>query len=202
MVDYRGYGYSEGTSSEDGLYQDSHAIMDYVLQMDQIDTDQVFIFGASLGGAFATYSALHYQDRVKGLILQNTLVNLERLVELHAPIMKPILPYILTIKLPTDERIPKIKLPMMFVIALEDEATFPTEMFELYDLAEDSAIFREVLEIPGCEHYLPWYYGGEEYDQKLTNFIDMSLQHSGKKSSTSFSLTKSISNAKGSIQEW
>jgi len=179
--------------------------MDYVLQMYEIDQEQIYIFGASLGGALATYSALNYQESVKGLILQNTLASVESLVVSKAAIMKPLLPWMLRVRFPTNERINHIKLPMMFIVGLEDEATGPEQMYEIYDIAEESAVFRVLYEIPGCEHYLPWYYGGQEYDQKLTDFIDNSWNISKAKllpPKQESSIEKSLNKSQKSIQEW
>lgn len=175
MVDYRGYGNSQGKPSEQGLYNDCHAIMDYVLQMEEIDKDQVFIFGASLGGVMATYSALNYQEQVKGLILQNTIASVKSLVTEKAPYLEPAIPIVLTLKMESDKRIKNIKLPMMFVVGLADKDTGPKQMDILYKAASQSATFRNLYEIPGCDHYLTWYYGGKEYDDQLTAFIDQAL---------------------------
>jgi pimeloyl-ACP methyl ester carboxylesterase len=48
MVDYRRYGYSQGTPSEKRLYNDCHAIMNAVLGVTEIDQNLIFIFGTSL----------------------------------------------------------------------------------------------------------------------------------------------------------
>jgi hypothetical protein len=74
-----------------------------------------------------------------------------------------------------DERIKKINLPMMFIIGLADKETGPKQMEILYNNAEVSAVFRDKYEIPGCDHYLTWYYGGAEYDVRLTNFINKAM---------------------------
>ena len=170
MVDYRGYGYSTGKPSEEGLYADCRAIMDYVLSMPDIDKDQVFIFGASLGGVMATYSAHRYQDRVNGLILQNTIASAKSIVNDKAPFLNPFVPIVMRLKLNNQERIKEIGLPLMFIVALNDTATPPSQMEQLYN----SAIIAKEKDryiVPGSEHYLPWYYGGKEYDQRLSDFI-------------------------------
>lgn len=174
MVDYRGYGYSTGKPSEDGLYFDCQAIMNTVLSMEEIDQNQVFIFGASLGGAMATYSALLYQDKVQGLILQNTITSAYGAAMYHAPILKPAFKVGLKIKLPSIERIKNIKLPMLFIVGLNDKLTGPEEMYELSDAAI-IAPSKTTYKIPGCDHYLTWYYGGTEFDNQLTSYINGAL---------------------------
>ncbi len=52
-VGYRGYGYSEGIPSEQGLMLDGEAITEYAFKhlSDDINIDDVYIMGRSLGGA-------------------------------------------------------------------------------------------------------------------------------------------------------
>lgn len=51
--DYRGYGRSEGTPSRRGIYKDSVAAIEYIMSKPDIDHDNVFVFGQSLGGVNA-----------------------------------------------------------------------------------------------------------------------------------------------------
>ena len=51
--DYRGYGWSEGIPSRSGIYEDSVAAIEYIMSKPDIDHDNVFVFGQSLGGANA-----------------------------------------------------------------------------------------------------------------------------------------------------
>ena len=74
LVGYRGYGYSEGTPSEEGIMIDSEAILDYVLNNDDaeisqfVDRDNVYILGRSLGGAVAIHIIHKLNLKIKGLI--------------------------------------------------------------------------------------------------------------------------------------
>lgn len=49
MVEYRGYGLSEGSPSEYGLYTDAQSAIDYILQRGDIDRNKIILFGRSLG---------------------------------------------------------------------------------------------------------------------------------------------------------
>jgi dipeptidyl aminopeptidase/acylaminoacyl peptidase len=53
IIDYRGYGNSEGTPSEDGLRLDAEATLEWALNSELINNDRIFVFGRSLGGAVA-----------------------------------------------------------------------------------------------------------------------------------------------------
>lgn len=52
MVEYRGYGLSDGSPSESGLYMDARTAIDYLLTRSDVDTDHIVVFGSSLGKIF------------------------------------------------------------------------------------------------------------------------------------------------------
>lgn len=49
LVEYRGYGLSEGTPSEDGLYLDARTAIDYLYTRSDINHSEIIVFGRSLG---------------------------------------------------------------------------------------------------------------------------------------------------------
>ena len=49
LLEYRGYGLSEGTPSESGLYKDAQAALNYLHHRQDIDTQRIWVFGRSLG---------------------------------------------------------------------------------------------------------------------------------------------------------
>lgn len=51
--DYRGFGRSGGTPSKSGLYQDSLAAFQYIISRSDIDPQNIFVFGQSLGAVNA-----------------------------------------------------------------------------------------------------------------------------------------------------
>ncbi|MBX3168674.1 MAG: alpha/beta hydrolase [Candidatus Eremiobacteraeota bacterium] len=69
LVDYRGYGLSEGRPSEQGLYRDGLAAYDYCRELG-VPVERLLIHGQSLGGGVATYVAS--RRACSGLILEST----------------------------------------------------------------------------------------------------------------------------------
>lgn len=59
-IDYRGYGLSTGTPSEDGLLQDAVALIDWTINIAGIPPDRIVIFGQSLGTAVGLSLLNHY----------------------------------------------------------------------------------------------------------------------------------------------
>ena len=79
VFDYRGYGKSKGTPSRDGIYQDSVAALEYVINRKGIDNDKIIVLGQSLGGAkaIAVLGNKHY-PQVKGLIIDSAFASYKK----------------------------------------------------------------------------------------------------------------------------
>ncbi|SDG89651.1 hypothetical protein SAMN05216603_104180 [Pseudomonas benzenivorans] len=66
MLDYRGYGWSEGAPSLPAVYQDIEAGFAWLEQAPRVQGKPLFVLGQSLGGALAAhYLAGHPQQRAK-----------------------------------------------------------------------------------------------------------------------------------------
>jgi len=62
IFDYRGYGKSEGDPSEEGLFADGRAALDYVQSRAEYDADSLCYYGYSLGNVASIYLAAEIQD--------------------------------------------------------------------------------------------------------------------------------------------
>lgn len=67
MVDYPGYGLSEGKPSDKTMFEASVAIYDYAEKLENVDKENIVVLGYSIGTGVATYLAS--QREVNGLIL-------------------------------------------------------------------------------------------------------------------------------------
>ena len=72
-VSYRGYGKSEGSPSEEGIYQDGNAVFKYVTEELGVSIDNIIVFGRSIGTAAAINIAKN--RGIKGLILVTPLTS-------------------------------------------------------------------------------------------------------------------------------
>jgi fermentation-respiration switch protein FrsA (DUF1100 family) len=70
LFDWRGYGKSEGTPSESGLFLDALAAYDFV----HADTGNIVLYGESLGGPYAAYVATKRKARC--VIIENSFPSL------------------------------------------------------------------------------------------------------------------------------
>ncbi|MBC3954494.1 alpha/beta hydrolase [Pseudomonas triticifolii] len=75
MLDYRGYGRSQGEPSLPAIYQDVQAAFDWLNAAPEVKNAPLVVLGQSIGGALAVhYLSQHPQERarVKALILDGT----------------------------------------------------------------------------------------------------------------------------------
>ncbi|MCC5871905.1 MAG: alpha/beta hydrolase [Gammaproteobacteria bacterium] len=77
IIDYRGYGQSEGRPSEAGLHADALAALDYLEREHGVPTAEVVAFGRSLGGAVA--ACLATRKPLAALILESTFISVPEL---------------------------------------------------------------------------------------------------------------------------
>lgn len=67
-IDYRGFGHSTGTPTEDGLIADGLGLVNWVMKTTGIPPERIVILGQSLGTAVSSAVALHYADPQSSLI--------------------------------------------------------------------------------------------------------------------------------------
>jgi fermentation-respiration switch protein FrsA (DUF1100 family) len=77
IFDYRGYGKSNGISSERGLYRDALGAYDYLKSRGFRNRD-IVLFGRSLGGAVAVFLASEIEG-FKGVIVDSSFVSIQSL---------------------------------------------------------------------------------------------------------------------------
>ncbi len=69
-VDYRGYGKSEGSPDEAGVYRDAEAAYRYLAENRRFESRNIFVYGHSLGGAVAVDLAARRE--CGGLIVESS----------------------------------------------------------------------------------------------------------------------------------
>lgn len=163
IFDYRGYGRSEGDPDEEDIYLDCQAAYDTVLAQPGVLADSLFIFGRSLGGTFASYTAT--ENPAAGLILESTFTNAVDMADR----MISILPgWLVSSKFDTVGRVSQLKIPKLFIHGTRDNLIPFTLGRELYKAAAEPKEFYQVV---GAGHNNTFQIGGRDYFDKIKQFI-------------------------------
>lgn len=118
MLDYRGYGKSEGKiTSQEQLFQDVQTTYDEIKK--RYNEDKIIVLGYSLGTGLAT--ELASTNNPKLLILQAPYYSFTDLMKYYYPIIPT---FILKYKLPTDEFIRNCKVPIVIFHGTDDEVIY------------------------------------------------------------------------------
>jgi uncharacterized protein len=140
MYDYRGYGQSEGSPSEKGLYHDIEAVVEYLKSDLGYSGQQIMMYGRSLGGAVAAYAATRHT--LGGLVLDSAFKNLKAMVRDVYPFVPARLA---KYDFPTDEYIQQLDgLPVLIMHSPNDEIVGYHHGRALYELAGEPKQFIDL----------------------------------------------------------
>ncbi len=129
LMNYRGYGSSEGSPSEEHLYNDALTIYDYFAKREDVDQHSIVLMGRSLGSGVATYLAKHRQ--VAGLILVTPYDSIKRVAQNSFPFLP--VPLILRHPFDAASLAPSIDAPMLSLTAEKDRIIPPGHAKALSD---------------------------------------------------------------------
>lgn len=117
LINYRGYGNSEGSPGQDEIYSDALYIFDYIQKKYHGHEQEVILIGRSLGSGVATYVAS--QRDVNKLILITAYDSITEIAKKHYPF----LPVNLMVKHPfnSKEHIKYVKIPTLILSAEHDK---------------------------------------------------------------------------------
>jgi fermentation-respiration switch protein FrsA (DUF1100 family) len=163
IVDYRGYGKSEGKPNERGLYLDAQASWDYLVGERRVTADRIVIFGKSLGGV----PAIDLATRVEaaGLIVQSSFTSAADM----AVTLVPFLPRaLLRARMDSLEKIRQVHCPKLFIHSRADEVVPYKLGYRLFEAAPEP---KEFYEVKGSPHNSTYVVGGEQYLAALRRFI-------------------------------
>ncbi len=140
IIDYRGYGKSDGRTSEAGTYRDARAAWDYLVTTRGFNDRNIILFGRSLGGAIATQLA----TRVKAgaLIVESTFSSAEALaksVYWYLPVK-----LLARIHYPTAKYILNVSSPVLVIHSPQDEIVPYKQGRQIFDLAPEPKRFLEL----------------------------------------------------------
>ena len=171
LIDYRGYGRSEGSfPTEAKVYKDAQVAWDYLVTEQNIPPENIFIYGHSLGGAIAIDLAVR-QPQVAGVIVQNTFTSIHDMVEYMGGFYR-LLPINILVNHRFDSlaKVGILRSPILFIHGQEDK-TVPASMSQvLYNQAQ---VPKEILFVPDAGHNDVAAIAGDLYLQTVEKFYEL-----------------------------
>ena len=129
IIDYPGYGSSQGHPTEENLYQSALAAWKFLVDERKVDPQNIIIFGRSLGGAVAV--DLASQVEAGGLILESTFSSVRDVVDIAFPWMSKFI--YLRYSFNSFDKIDKVTSPVLVIHSPDDEVIPFASGIKLFD---------------------------------------------------------------------
>jgi fermentation-respiration switch protein FrsA (DUF1100 family) len=167
IIDYRGYGSSSGSLSEQGTYFDAEAAWLYLTESRKIPAQEIVVFGRSLGAAVGAYIAA--KQNPAALILESAFTSVPDM----AARLYPIFPVRLLSRFQynTEKSLLSVSSPVLIIHSPDDEIIPYKNGQILYNSARQPKYF---LEIQGG-HNEGFLVSGRTYRDGIGSFIRTNL---------------------------
>ena len=165
LADYRGFGKSTGSPSEAHVYEDAEAVWQYLFTQRGVYPRQTIIYGHSLGGAIAIDLAVHHPDAA-GLITESTFTSMTAMGEKDYGFLP--IGYLLNQRFDSIKKVPKLKIPVLFIHGTWDKKIPVAMGRQLYAAAPQT---KSLLLIEGGEHNNSGSIGWTEYRDAVSVFV-------------------------------
>ncbi|CDI87364.1 hypothetical protein EPH_0025640 [Eimeria praecox] len=152
LVDYRGFGRSEGSPTEEGVYKDADAILDFVLNSQTINNKDIIVLGHSLGGAVAIDLANRRGEEITGLVVENTFSSLREMAYKFHPEMRRFSWFLDLLQrryMSNIDKVRTLKVPTLFLCGRKDQSIPPEHTDRLFEVRAGSP-YPELREATSC----------------------------------------------------
>ena len=157
ILNYRGYGLSEGKASEQGTYNDVAGALE-LLNNRGWPAERIIIFGRSLGAAISLEAAL--SSPPAGLIMESAFTSITAMGRHHYPLLQRLLGWLIGAKYDNLNKIAGLESPLLLIHGKGDTICPPQMAEELYSRAPED---KRLLWVPGADHNNGFIVGGEFY---------------------------------------
>jgi len=167
--DWRGFGASRGTPSEDGLYRDATAAYEYLVKELRVPPESVVIYGHSLG----TAPAIELATRVPAAAL--VIEGAPRSIRARAQELYPYLPVgaVASSHFNSIGRIARVRMPILILHA-RDDARIPIDHGRaLFDSARGPKRFVDL----GGQHHDSFQADSAKYFGEYARFLNELRRH-------------------------
>ena len=170
MMDYRGYGMSTGASSEQGLYEDVDASIDWLIDHG-VSPENTIYYGFSLGCIPVIDRALYRTDfKPSKIIIESPLASVANLTQ-RSLILNVDPAFVSTLVFDNAEKMKDISMPLQWWHGVEDDYIAIQNGELIYN--NHKGIYKEAIRVEGANHGdIPTVFGYQNYIDRLENFIE------------------------------
>ncbi len=166
IMDYRGYGKSEGEPSERALYDDGLTAYRYLIEERGADPSRLVLFGRSLGSTVAIELGTQYPSGA--VVAESAFTSAFELGRLHYVWLPAMLLRFMTHQFDSLAKVPNLRAPVLYIHG-DADTIVPVQMGRrLYEASPEP---KEWYEIRGAGHNDTLSIGGDEYFRRLVAFV-------------------------------
>lgn len=140
IFDYRGYGDSDGTPTENGTYLDADAAWSYLVKERGIAPEQIIVWGRSLGGAIAARTAAVHPAGL--VIVESSFASLRELVNDRFSWVPTCI--VAAYAYDTRHHLEQVDVPVLVIHSRDDEMIPFCQGMMLYDAIKGPKAFVEI----------------------------------------------------------
>ena len=167
IIDYRGYGRSQGSPSENGVYRDARAAWDYLRQSKGFASTHIILFGRSLGGAVATRLAANVQPGA--LILESTFGSARDMAAAVFPLLHRLI--FLRFRFNSAQVIKRVESPLLVLHSPDDDIIPYRQGRRVFEAANEPKRFVKMR----GDHNSGFVQSQPAYKSELNEFIVKSI---------------------------
>ncbi|MEA5512488.1 alpha/beta hydrolase, partial [Nodularia sp. UHCC 0506] len=154
--------------NENRVYEDASVAWNYLVENQQIPPSKIFIYGHSMGGAIAIDLALK-QPEAAGLIVESSFTSIREMVAYRNLFWMFPVDLILTQRFESIQKVPLLKLPVLFIHGTAD-TTVPSFMSQkLYHAAPEP---KKLFLVSAADHNNTATVAGDDYLQWIKSFVE------------------------------
>jgi len=148
VIDYRGYGRSEGGfPTESSVYTDAQTAWDYLIQKG-FKPDQILIYGHSLGGAIAIDLATKHPDAL-GMIVDASFTSMSEMAQLDPKYRVFPIDLLIHQRFDSIAKVRSLAIPVLYIHGTADEVIPASMAQHLYEVTPTR---KQIVLIPNGGH--------------------------------------------------
>jgi fermentation-respiration switch protein FrsA (DUF1100 family) len=117
IVDYRGYGQSEGRTTEQGIYRDAEAAWQFLVEAGDTPPGRIVLFGRSMGASAAAYLAARH--RPAALVVESSFTSVPDIAAEYYPWLP--VRWLSRLRHSTEDFVRQAGVPVLVIHSRDDE---------------------------------------------------------------------------------